>query len=191
LSDIVDQLLTRRTQQLRRWHLHRTNGQETLAEHQAQTARIAVEIALLCIHHCVYGEGDEVPRPTECATAALYHDEAETLVSDVSASFKYTHPEAREMIHQWEREAVSELWNPYPTLVQTSLQDYTLEVDLTEQEQQIVKYSDALSALSFIREEQDRGNRQFDHIHARQMRVMGTFDWPWLQVLRRKIKDLP
>lgn len=188
MSDTTDQLLTRRTQQLRRWHQHATNGQETLAEHQAQTARIALEVAFLGTYYDVF---IDVVNPEACAVSALYHDEAETLVSDISAYFKYLHPEARTLIHEWERAAVDDLWPPYPDRVQTALKDVALEVRLNETEQQIVKYADYLSALSFIREELKRGNGHMGAVHARQMAVMGTLTWPWLEGLRRKIKDLP
>ena len=104
---------------------------------------------------------------------------------------KYLHPEARAAIHEWQRAAVNELWPAYPPNVQLALQGRALQQFITEIEQQVVKYADSLSALSFIREELKRGNGHMGAVHARQMAAMGTMQWPWLEELRRKVKDLP
>ena len=148
-----------------------------MAEHHSLTSRVAFEIAWL-LRQERYGVD-----PYACAIAALYHDEPEVLVGDIP------HP-ARKLLpgdtfKELEDSVTDNLWSVgYPQELAKKLRSFVRQEDLNEEEKQIVRYADDLTAYAFVVDEVEMGNPQMVETKEIIESRLEKMEFPWLSFLR-------
>lgn len=186
LSDFAEQVLSRKTAYVARWHHRSVVWRESLAEHHGLVARIAYELALTLN---IYLPWHRV-NANHVAVTALYHDEGELVVGDMPSPAKRLFPEG--LVNKVEHQALEQLWGGYPNLVSDTLKLNALGEGLSTVEQQLVRYADTLAAYAFARDQVLMGNRLMADVieEMEGPNYFGSYDWPWLRDLRAEF-DLP
>ena len=188
--NLQDFLLDRRTAHVTRWHHRPCLMQESIATHQALTARIAYFVTELGNQHQVF-DGVTLSS-TRIALAALFHDEAEIVTGDIPGDQKQEHQALRDVMEEREAKAVSGLVLQAPEPLQHDYMSALCGAGLFEEGHQILKYADDLAALAFLEDEWQMGNRQpsvRETLAAIRLTVKGR-SWPWLKALRM-VEKLP
>lgn len=165
--------LLARMKYITRWGLMRAARPETLSEHTADTATLAHTLALISKE--MFGTN---VRPETVAVAALYHDASEILTGDMPTPVKYRSENLRKAYKALEAEAASRLTQLLPQTLQTPLSGYVEGTVLTEQEHQLLKAADRLSALIKCIEEEQSGNREFSGAKAQQTAALTAMQCP-------------
>lgn len=157
-NDIVDALLDRSASFVVRWHQRPNNGlRESIAEHSAWVARIAMYIAYVC------RDADLINWRLLFETALL-HDEAETITGDTPGGVKTYIPGAKEITKQWELTALNSLFNGLPCDLAVHLKwciSRYIRLPDACPEYIIIKLADMLSAISYARIQISMGNSLF------------------------------
>lgn len=175
-------LFDRRVWFVQRWHARQTRINESLAEHQYFVARDALAIAQLVQLRL----GIQIDMGRVMALA-LYHDETEKEIGDVSGYAKREYPELKEKLQEIEAGIVDRvLFNNMPYEMQPFYKDLMVEVaEHKTTESQIVKLADKISAYMFAWYEVNTGNFLMQEILTQLELELGLLDWPWLNDMRR------
>jgi 5'-deoxynucleotidase len=179
---LKDFLFDRRVWFVQRWHARQTRISESLAEHQYFVARDALAIAQLVQLRLNY------PLDLERVMAlALYHDETEKEIGDVSGYAKREYPELKAKLGEIEAGIVDKvLFNNMPFELQPYYKDLMAEVaEHKTTEAQIVKLADKVSAYMFAWYEVNTGNFLMQEILDQLELELASLDWPWLNEMRR------
>lgn len=112
-----------------RWHTHRMQRPQTVAEHSCRAALILMAILPDC--------------RIELLRAVLTHDLAEVSTGDVPAQVKWKHPKLDAMLKDLEYQFEYE---------------HGIYEELSEEEQKILKWVDKVELLSWCAEEAKLGN---------------------------------
>lgn len=146
-----------RMKYITRWSLMRNTHPENICEHSYQTAVLAHALALLTNRRF----GGRV-REDRCLLLALYHDATEILTGDLPTPVKYYNPAIREAYRQVEDVAEKKLLSMLPQDLRQAYEPAFSAGPGEEEELQIVKAADKLSALIKCVEECRQGNREFE-----------------------------
>lgn len=120
-----------------RWHVERLDPQR-VSEH---SHGVAVILCFIC----------ENPS-ANLLKAALFHDLAEKQAGDMPAPVKWEHPEINSFLHELEQRVKSRMG---------------LIVELTDEEERLLKIADYLDAAYYAMEQRMKGNRYADDIFHR------------------------
>lgn len=125
--------------QVRRFHIHPTIGQETVAEH---TYGVAMLVLML------------TNRKASAALlrAALYHDIPEIETSDVPFTVKASFPIVKCSLEVLEEEFLTK-WD--------------MIIDLNEADKLVLKWADMLQLLFYCKQQRELGNRGMNAVFAR------------------------
>ena len=144
-----------RLRYIRRWGLMRSVMPENDAEHSLQVAMIAHAIAIMGRDR--YGRQVE---PEHVLALGVYHDVSEVITGDMPTPVKYQTDELRRSYKDVERMANERLLSMLPEGLRPAYAPY-LSVPADE-ERQILKAADSISAYLKCLEEKRAGNREFD-----------------------------
>ena len=161
-----------RMRYITRWGLMRNTFSENIQEHSHQVAVLAHALAL--IRREILGL--EGPDPDRCAVAALYHDASEILTGDLPTPIKYHDPEIRSAYKRVERLYGQRLLDMLPEKLREHYAPYVLEDDAD-----LVKAADKLSAYIKCIEELKAGNAEFDSAARQTMDAIHNLDRPELE----------
>ena len=150
---------------IRRWGLMRNAIEENVATHSWEVATLAHALALIRNR---YFDGNV--NPDRIAAAALYHDAIEVITGDMPTPVKYHSRVMREAFGDIEHKAEAELLSLLPEELREDLSPYVRESCLPEQDRELIKAADRLSAWLKCQEEIRAGNREFEPA-ARQIRA--------------------
>ena len=139
-----------------RWGLKRNAIPENVMEHSWEVATIAHALAV--IRNRVYGGRVDAHR---LATIALYHDCSEVITGDMPSPIKYHSSAIRDAYKAIEASAEKELVALLPAELQQDFADVMLHQRLADDEAQLVKAADTLSAYLKCQAEIAAGNREF------------------------------
>lgn len=154
-----------------RWGLKRNAYQENVMEHSWEVATIAHALAL--IKNRKFGGDVDA---NAIATAALYHDVTEVITGDLPTPIKYHSKEISSAYKTIEKQASDELINLLPTELQS---DYKLLMqNLPEEQEQIIKAADKLSAYLKCLAELKAGNLEFKTAGEQISEVIKQMDLP-------------
>ncbi|RMJ02785.1 5'-deoxynucleotidase YfbR [Marinobacter litoralis] len=142
---------------IKRWGLMRNAIEENVATHSWEVATIAHALAL--IRNTQFGGQVNADR---IATAALYHDATEVITGDMPTPVKYHSKVMREAFGDIEHKAEAELLALLPDELQDAFAPYLRESQWTEEEKELIKSADRLSALLKCRAEIQTGNKEFE-----------------------------
>lgn len=142
---------------IKRWGLMRNAIEENVATHSWEVATIAHALAL--IRNTQFGGQVNADR---VATAALYHDATEVITGDMPTPVKYHSKVMREAFGDIEHKAEAELLALLPDELQDAFSPYLQESQWTEEEKELIKSADRLSALLKCRAEIQTGNKEFE-----------------------------
>ncbi|MFV8572150.1 5'-deoxynucleotidase [Marinobacter sp. SBS5] len=142
---------------IKRWGLMRNAIEENVATHSWEVATISHALAL--IRNNQFGGQVNADR---IATAALYHDATEVITGDMPTPVKYHSKVMREVFGDIEHKAEAELLALLPDELQDAFAPYLRESQWTEEEQELIKSADRLSALLKCRAEIQTGNKEFE-----------------------------
>jgi len=142
---------------IKRWGLMRNAIEENVATHSWEVATIAHALALI---RNTRFEGQL--NADRIATAALYHDATEVITGDMPTPVKYHSKVMREAFGDIEHKAESELLALLPDELQDAFSPYLRESQWTEEEKELIKSADRLSALLKCRAEIQTGNKEFE-----------------------------
>ncbi|QBM18526.1 5'-deoxynucleotidase YfbR [Marinobacter sp. JH2] len=142
---------------IKRWGLMRNAIEENVATHSWEVATIAHALAL--IRNTKF---DGQINADRIATAALYHDATEVITGDMPTPVKYHSKVMREVFGDIEHKAETELLALLPDELQDAFAPYLRESQWTEEEQELIKSADRLSALLKCRAEIQTGNKEFE-----------------------------
>ncbi|MDX1818079.1 MAG: 5'-deoxynucleotidase [Marinobacter sp.] len=141
---------------IRRWGLMRNAIEENVATHSWEVATLAHALAIL--RNEQFGGAVNADR---IAAAALYHDATEVITGDMPTPVKYHSRVMRSAFGDIEHKAEEELLALLPGELRSSFAPYLCESRLTEQEQELIKAADRLSAWLKCRAELAAGNPEF------------------------------
>ena len=144
-----------RLRYIRRWGLMRSVMPENDAEHSLQVAMIAHTIAIMGRDR--YGRQVD---PEHVLALGVYHDVSEVITGDMPTPVKYQTDELRRSYKDVERMANERLLSMLPEGLRPAYAPY-LSVPADE-ERQILKAADSISAYLKCLEEKRAGNREFD-----------------------------
>ena len=144
-----------RLRYIRRWGLMRSVMPENDAEHSLQVAMIAHAIAIMGRDR--YGRQVD---PEHVLALGVYHDVSEVITGDMPTPVKYQTDELRRSYTDVERMANERLLSMLPEGLRPAYAPY-LSVPADE-ERQILKAADSISAYLKCLEEKRAGNREFD-----------------------------
>ncbi|WP_323750092.1 5'-deoxynucleotidase [Marinobacter sp.] len=142
---------------IKRWGLMRNAIEENVATHSWEVATIAHALALIRNN-----QFDGQVNADRIATAALYHDATEVITGDMPTPVKYHSKVMREVFGDIEHKAEAELLALLPDELQDAFAPYLRESQWTEEEQELIKSADRLSALLKCRAEIQTGNKEFE-----------------------------
>ncbi len=116
---------------VRRFHILRTNAQQTVAEHSYGVAVLVCEL--------------QPTASTNLLRAALFHDTHERATGDMPSTAKWAFPELAKAMHSAESR-----WN--------AENGFNYECTLTDEEKEILHYCDYLELLLWSLEQFNMGN---------------------------------
>ncbi|MET4026354.1 5'-deoxynucleotidase [Marinobacter sp. MBR-99] len=141
---------------IKRWGLMRNAIEENVATHSWEVATIAHALALIRNRHF-----DGQVNADRIAAAALYHDATEVITGDMPTPVKYHSKVMREAFGDIEHKAEAELLALLPADLRDDFSPYVRESRLAEQEKELIKAADRLSAWLKCRAEIRAGNPEF------------------------------
>lgn len=142
---------------IKRWGLKRNAHDENVMEHSWEVAVIAHTLALIKNR---YYAGDVDANAV--ATAALYHDVTEVITGDLPTPIKYHSPAILSAYKHIEQQAETELLKLLPEALQKDFKPLIQHEYLTEEQQQIIKAADKISAYLKCQAELKAGNSEFE-----------------------------
>lgn len=142
---------------IKRWGLMRNAIEENVATHSWEVATLAHALAIIRNRH--FGGQVNVDR---IATAALYHDATEVITGDMPTPVKYHSKVMREAFGDIEHKAEAELLALLPADLQADFAPYIQESNWSDEEKELIKAADRLSALLKCQAEIQAGNKEFE-----------------------------
>ena len=136
-----------------RWGLMYNTRQENLSEHSMECAVLAHALAL--IGNREFGKNYDA---TRILSAALFHDMNEVLTGDLPTPIKYYNDNIKESYKEIERISLDKMLS---LLDEDTAREYKALLDLSEEEERVVKGADKLCAYIKCLQELERGNREF------------------------------
>ena len=153
-----------------RWGLMYNTRQENLSEHSMECAVIAHALALIGNTHF-----NKKLDPTRILSAALYHDMNEVLTGDLPTPIKYYNESIKESYKDIERISLEKMLS---LLDEDVAREYKKLLDLSEEEERIVKGADKLCAYIKCLQELERGNREFSSARAYNEKSLKALNMP-------------
>lgn len=122
---------------VKRCHVVRTIGEQTIAEH-------SYFVAMLCWRLC------DLEPSADLLKAALFHDLAEVVTGDIPATMKWASPEMRDLVkgEEYKFDRVNKL-----------------EVCLTPKEELVLKWADGLELAWYCVDQLMLGNRNVEQMY--------------------------
>lgn len=142
---------------IKRWGLMRNAIEENVATHSWEVATIAHALALIRNRHF-----NGQVNADRIATAALYHDAIEVITGDMPTPVKYHSKVMREAFGDIEHKAEGELLALLPDDLRADFAPYVRESGWAQEEKELIKAADRLSALLKCRAEMQTGNKEFE-----------------------------
>ncbi|WP_150911951.1 5'-deoxynucleotidase [Marinobacter halotolerans] len=142
---------------IRRWGLMRNAIEENVATHSWEVATLAHALAIIRNRH--FAGQVNVDR---IAAAALYHDATEVITGDMPTPVKYHSKVMREAFGDIEHKAEAELLALLPEDLQADFAPYIRESRWSDEEKELIKAADRLSALLKCQAEIQAGNKEFE-----------------------------
>lgn len=142
---------------IKRWGLMRNAIEENVATHSWEVATLAHALAIIRNRHF----GGQV-NADWIAAAALYHDATEVITGDMPTPVKYHSRVMREAFGDIEHKAEAELLALLPTDLREDFSPYVRESGWGQEEKELIKAADRLSALLKCQAEMQAGNKEFE-----------------------------
>ncbi|MDD5276097.1 MAG: 5'-deoxynucleotidase [Methylovulum sp.] len=142
---------------IKRWGLKRNANPENVMEHSWEVAVIAHTLALIKNR---YYEGTVDAQAV--ATAALYHDVTEVITGDLPTPIKYHSDAINRAYKQIEKQAELELLALLPDELRGDFEALIHDEKMPEEQLQIIKAADKISAYLKCQAELKAGNREFE-----------------------------
>ncbi|GGC67838.1 5'-deoxynucleotidase [Marinobacter halophilus] len=142
---------------IKRWGLMRNAIEENVATHSWEVATIAHALALIRNRHF-----NGQVNADRIAAAALYHDAIEVITGDMPTPVKYHSKVMREAFADIEHKAEGELLALLPDDLRADFDPYVRESQWRQEEKELIKAADRLSALLKCRAEMQTGNKEFE-----------------------------
>ncbi len=153
-----------------RWGLMYNTRQENLSEHSMECAVLAHALAL--IGNREFGKNYDA---TRILSAALFHDMNEVLTGDLPTPIKYYNDSIKESYKEIERISLEKMLS---LLDEDTAEEYKTLLDLSEEEERIVKGADKLCAYIKCLQELERGNREFSSARATIEKSLKNYKMP-------------
>ena len=142
---------------IKRWGLMRNAMEENVATHSWGGGTLASSLAI--IGNRDFGGQVNADR---IAAAALYHDATEVITGDMPTPVKYHSQVMREAFGDIEHKAEAELLALLPADLQEDFAPYVRESGWEQEEKELIKAADRLSALLKCQAEMQAGNKEFE-----------------------------
>ncbi|MCD2450846.1 5'-deoxynucleotidase [Methylicorpusculum oleiharenae] len=142
---------------IKRWGLKRNAHEENVMEHSWEVSVIAHTLALIKNR---YFEG--CVDANAIAAAALYHDVTEVITGDLPTPIKYHSTAINQAYKQIEKQAELELLNLLPERLRGDFEQLIQHDKLPEENAQIIKAADKISAYLKCQAELKAGNPEFE-----------------------------
>ena len=142
---------------IKRWGLMRNAIEENVATHSWEVATLAHALAIIRNRHF----GGQV-NADRIAAAALYHDATEVITGDMPTPVKYHSQVMREAFGDIEHKAEAELLALLPGDLREDFAPYVRESGWGQEEKELIKAADRLSALLKCQAEMQAGNKEFE-----------------------------
>lgn len=153
-----------------RWGLMYNTRQENLSEHSMECAVLAHALAL--IGNREFGKKYDA---THILAAALFHDMNEVLTGDLPTPIKYYNDSIKESYKEIERISLHKMLS---LLDEDTAEEYKTLLNLSEEEERVVKGADKLCAYIKCLQELERGNREFSSARAAIENALKEFKMP-------------
>lgn len=140
---------------INRWGLMRNTESENIQEHSFEVAVIAHALAV--IKNTFY-QGSV--NPEHVAVLALYHEIGEVIVGDLPAPIKYFNDAIHQSFSDIENIAREKLFSMLPKELQSTYRPLVFP-NLTQDEAELVKAADKISAYLKCLQELKHGNKDF------------------------------
>lgn len=170
-----------RMKYINRWGLMKNSRGENLTEHSAETAMIAHALAV--IGNRLFGKSHN---PERIALFALYHDISETVTGDLPTPVKYYSGELLSSYKALEKNAKEKLVSKLPEELRDDFSDIIFE-NATDEEAEIIKAADKLSALIKCIEEVKNGNCEFSKAHESTLSSIEKINLPEVKYFTEKM----
>jgi len=151
MTTTFEALLTRRAEQVTRWHHRPTRQEESIASHQWSAAVLGYVLAWY-----LRKAGHEID-PHRVMMLGMFHDMHETITGDIPSPFKSSAPEITRIWEEWESQAADRLWLDLDPDLRADLRQWVMPAE-SSLEMEIAKFADRLSALAFLEQEVQQGN---------------------------------
>jgi 5'-deoxynucleotidase len=165
---------------IKRWGLKRNAHEENVMEHSWEVAVIAHTLAL--IKNRFYdGQIDA----NAVATAALYHDITEVITGDLPTPIKYHSSEINFAYKEIEKQAELELLNLLPAELYADFQAIIHHDRMPEEQTQLIKAADKISAYLKCQAELKAGNREFEIAAEQLAQTIAGYQQPEVKYFMR------
>lgn len=156
-----------------RWGLKRNAISENVMEHSWEVATIAHALGVIRVRE--FGGDIDVYR---LATVALYHDCSEVITGDMPSPIKYHSQALKSAYKAIEANAEQELVALLPQSLQADFARVMCHDQLDEEEAQLIKAADTLSAYLKCQAELAAGNAEFETAEQTIKRRLQAFNLP-------------
>ncbi len=153
-----------------RWGLMYNTRQENLSEHSMECAVIAHALAMIGNRH--FKKKLDANR---ILAAALFHDMNEVLTGDLPTPIKYYNNRIKESYKEIERISLDKMLS---LLDEETAQEYKKILNLSKEEEKIVKGADKLCAYIKCLQELERGNREFSFARTATEKSLRALEMP-------------
>lgn len=157
---------------INRWGLMRNTEPENIQEHSFEVAIIAHALAI--IKNTFY-QGNV--NPDRLAVLALYHEIGEVIVGDLPAPIKYFNDAIHQSFSEIENIAREKLFSMLPKELQATYHPLIFP-DQSEDEVQLIKAADKISAYLKCIQELKHGNRDFQKAEKTLRRLIQRITLP-------------
>lgn len=166
-----------RMKYIERWALMRNSVSENISEHSLEVAMLAHGLAVIGLKR--FGR---TYSPERLAMLGMYHDCTEIITGDMPTPVKYGSEEIKEAYKTMENVAAYRLLNMLPGDLREEYEAFFLPKSFSEEEKQIVKAADKLSALIKCIEEEKAGNQEFRSAREATLRYLQAMELPEVTV---------
>lgn len=162
-----------RMKYIERWALMRNSVRENISEHSLEVAMLAHGLAVIGCKR--FGRQFS---PERLALLGMYHDCTEIITGDMPTPVKHGNEELEEAYQAIEASAAKRLLSMLPEDLREEYASYFLPDTMSEEERQLVKAADKLSALIKCIEEEKAGNQEFRSARETTLRSLRAMKLP-------------
>ena len=182
MPKIFEHLLNRSLVHVTRFNNRPQHFEESVAEHSFYVAYTTQILCWLLTD-------TKIKIDTEKAVQmALIHDQEEGFSGDILNPFKHYNKKVSDAIKEVNKETINMVFEDLPAKMSKDFVNlWHEESERNSIESQVVKVADILSLVSKCFEEMEAGNNYFSEIYKKEIKNLGSLNYPWWKKIRNNV----